>query len=102
MNDGWIWGAVLFWQLKTEGLRLKTDRAYTHHQDMKELKEQKGAFGLEGNELCDTTPLKIAIKAEVNTGVIKLYTHIGGIKQHKSMVILREFPNNSALFGLVI
>ena len=51
MNDGWIWGAVLFWQLKTEGLRLKTDRAYTHHQDMKELKEQKGAFGLEGQRI---------------------------------------------------
>ena len=29
-------------------------------------------------------------------------THIGGIKQYKSMVILRDFPYNSAVFGLVI
>jgi len=60
-------------------------------------------LGWKGNELCGTTPLKIAIKAEVNTGVIKFFVPIfGGIKQYKSLVILREFPYNSALFLLVI
>ena len=29
-------------------------------------------------------------------------THFGGIKQCKSMVILRDFPYNGTLFGLVI
>ena len=28
--------------------------------------------------------------------------HLGGIKQCKCIVILRDFPHNSALFGLVI
>ena len=35
------------------------------------------------------------------TGVIKLPI-LGGIKQYKCMVILRDFPYNNALFGLVI
>ena len=35
----------------------------------------------------------------VNTGVIK--KTFGGMKQDKSMVILRDFPYNSVLFGLV-
>ena len=35
------------------------------------------------------------------TGVVKLPI-LGGIKQYKRMVILREFPYNNALFGLVI
>ena len=34
-------------------------------------------------------------------GVIKLPI-LGGIKQYKSMVILRDFPYSNALFGLVI
>ena len=28
-------------------------------------------------------------------------THFGGIKQYKSMVVLRDFPYNNVLFGLV-
>ena len=28
-------------------------------------------------------------------------THFGGIKQYKSMAILRDFPYTSALFGLI-
>ena len=30
-----------------------------------------------------------------------IYTHFGGIEQYKSMEILRDFPYNNALFGLV-
>ena len=34
-------------------------------------------------------------------GVIKLSTHVGGIKQYRSMVILRMSLISCALFGLV-
>ena len=36
----------------------------------------------------------------VSAQVIKKGTHFGGIKQYKSMAMLRDFPNNHALFGL--
>ena len=37
----------------------------------------------------------------VSAQVIQNGTHFGGIKQYKSMAILKDFPNNNALFGLV-
>lgn len=30
------------------------------------------------------------------------FTHFGGIKQRKSMVLFGDFPDNRALFGLVM
>ena len=45
--------------------------------------------------------LKQGAKTPEHLGVIKL-PMLGGVKQCKSMVIFRDFPYNSALFGLVM
>ena len=44
---------------------------------------------------------KWILSQQQKQGVIKLPS-LGGIKQYKSMAILRDFPYNNALFGLVV
>ena len=59
----------------------------------------KGSMEIQGFDQC-MIPIKRA-KNPYFPGVIKLPI-LGGIKDCKSMVFLRDFPYNDALFGMVI